>query len=110
MKPDMYLLILRNILLEALFLPFRMLSMQPLSWLAEMVLWRNFIYASTRISRLDSYVKSPLDPAILKIIKVTTLVVDQGVEPSCCGSLALYILSAYFSILFEACVAGISFD
>lgn len=36
-----------------------------------------------------------------------TLVVNRVVKPSCCGSLEMYILSAYFSILFEACVAGI---
>ena len=38
MKQDMFLPILKNILLEALFLPFRMLSTQLPSWFAEMAL------------------------------------------------------------------------
>ncbi|KAG2664225.1 hypothetical protein I3843_16G068900 [Carya illinoinensis] len=49
-KLDTFLLIRKNIPLEELFLQLRMLSMQLHYWCAQKVLWRNFVYASIKIS------------------------------------------------------------
>lgn len=73
MKLDMYLQILKSILWEALFLQFKMLSMQLRNLVAQRVPWRNSDCASIRILRFYSSLPVIIKNSVLAPYQLTSI-------------------------------------